>query len=260
MTTGLSYSGSVSGTASFVGQLAELAVVPQTDTNFQSILPAAVTYAENRIYRDLDLLATVAPFYSSAYGYAAEMTPGYQYLSFPVDTYMTIQGMSVITGSANVITGVRTPLTPVTREFLSNVYGDPSATGQPQYFAIIGQGLDPNTSLYSFQVQVAPAPNAAYPVDVYGTFRPPSLSAVNPTTWVSLYLPDLMLLAAMVYVSGYQRNWSGASANDPQMPLNYETQYTTLLKSATVEEGRKKFQSSGWTAMSPTPVATPSRG
>ena len=48
--------------------------------------------------------------------------------------------------------------------------------------------------------------------------------------------------------------------NDPAMPANYEGQYQTLLKSATVEEFRKKFQSGGWTSMSPAVVATPTRG
>jgi uncharacterized protein YjlB len=64
----------------------------------------------------------------------------------------------------------------------------------------------------------------------------------------------------MVYISAYQRNFSGMAANDPQMPVSYESQYQTLLKGAMVEEARKKFQSAGWTSMSPAPVAAPSRG
>ena len=59
MTTGLSYDGSVAGTASYVTQIAEMAVVPATDANYVAILPAMITYAENRIYRDLDFLVTV---------------------------------------------------------------------------------------------------------------------------------------------------------------------------------------------------------
>ena len=57
MTTGLSYSGS-STTMSYIQQIAEMAVVDQTDANYLAILPAMVTYAENRMYRDLDFLFT----------------------------------------------------------------------------------------------------------------------------------------------------------------------------------------------------------
>jgi hypothetical protein len=44
------------------------------------------------------------------------------------------------------------------------------------------------------------------------------------------------------------------------MAQTYEGQYQSLLKGATVEEFRKKFASAGWTSMSPSPVATPTRG
>jgi hypothetical protein len=43
--------------------------------------------------------------------------------------------------------------------------------------------------------------------------------------------------------------------NDPSMPGTYETQYQNLLKGALIEEARKKFNSAGWSALSPAPVA-----
>jgi hypothetical protein len=51
MTTGLTYS-------QYVTQIAEMAVVDPADVNFVAILPMMITYAENRIYRDLDFLFT----------------------------------------------------------------------------------------------------------------------------------------------------------------------------------------------------------
>ena len=80
------------------------------------------------------------------------------------------------------------------------------------------------------------------------------------STFISLNLPDLLVMASMVYISAYQRNFSGMSSNDPNMPISYEQQYKTLLESAGVEEARKKFQASAWSSMSPAPVATPTRG
>jgi hypothetical protein len=120
----------------------------------------------------------------------------------------------------------------------------------PTYFAMLNQ----NTII------LGPWPDNTYTVEIVGTFRPDSLSAANPSTFVSLYLPDLLIMASMIYISAFQRNFISAAANDPQMPVNYETQYQTLLRSAMVEEARKKFQSAGWTSMSPAVVATPTRG
>ena len=58
MTVGLSYDGAAAGTTSYVLQLSTMAVVASNDPNFAIILPQTITYAENRIYRDLDLLFT----------------------------------------------------------------------------------------------------------------------------------------------------------------------------------------------------------
>ena len=94
-------------------------------------------------------------------------------------------------------------------------------------------------------ILLGPWPDTVYSVQVVGTIRPASMSSTNQTTFISLYLPDLLIMASMVYISAYQRNFSGMAANDPQMPVSYESQYQTLLKGAMVEEARKKFQSTG---------------
>jgi hypothetical protein len=67
-----------------------------------------------------------------------------------------------------------------------------------------------------------------------------------------------MIMASMVYVSAYQRNF-GRQSDDPAMAVSYEAQYQTLLRGAAVEEARKKFEGSGWTSQSPSPTATPTR-
>jgi hypothetical protein len=85
------------------------------------------------------------------------------------------------------------------------------------------------------------------------------MSATNLTTFVGTYLPDLFIMASMIYISAYQRNF-GRANDDPQMAVTYESQYNALLKGAVVEEARKKFQAAGWTAYSPAQVATPTRG
>jgi hypothetical protein len=92
-----------------------------------------------------------------------------------------------------------------------------------------------------------------------GTYRPNSLSSTNTTTFISLYLPDVFIMASMIYISAYQRNF-GRANDDPQMAVSYESQYQALLKSALVEEARKTFEASGWSSQAPATVASPSRG
>ena len=239
MTTGLTY-------ATYVDQIATLAVVASNDANFQIILPQAITYAENRMYRDLDFLTTVATNTSYA------TTSGTRQVNIPVSAFVTLQQINLISpaGTTNPELGTRVSLLSTTTDFLNMVYPSNTGAGQPQFFAMQNQNA----------FVLGPWPDAAYTLELVGTVRPDSLSATNTSTFISLYLPDLFIMASMVYVSAYQRNFSGASANDPQMPVSYESQYMTLLKGATVEEARKKFQSSGWASMSPAPVASPSRG
>ena len=239
MTTGLTYS-------EYVDEIATLAVVPTNDPNFVEILPQMITYAENRIYRDLDLLETVTAISSYA------TTLNGRTVTFPIADFITVQEVNVITPAGTTVpnNGTRVPLLPATKEWMNYVYPSSASAAEPDYFAM----FDQNTII------LGPWPNNTYTVEVVGTFRPDSLSASNTSTFVSLYLPDLMIMASMIYISAFQRNFISAAANDPQMPVNYETQYQTLMKGAMVEEARKKFQSAGWTAMSPSPVATPTRG
>ena len=248
MTTGLSYNGTVAGTNSYVEQLANLAVVKLNLSDpadpFTILIPQAITYAENRIYRDLDFLSTVTR--SSAY----QLTAGNRNMTIPASAFVTIQELNVVTPAniTNPDLGTRNPLLPTTKEYLNNVYGALGVTDVPQYFAMIDQS----------NVVVGPWPNNSYTVEVTGTVRPASLSATNTTTFISLYLPDVFLMASMIFVSGYQRNF-GRQADDPAMAQSYESQYKTLLTGAMIEEARKKFQASAWSSMSPPVAASPTR-
>lgn len=248
MTTGLSYDGTVSGTNSYVEQLANLAVVKLNLTDatdpFTILIPQAITYAENRIYRDLDFLSTVTA--NASYS----LTYGNRNVTIPENVFVTIQDVNVITpfGSASPDTGTRNQLLPVSKEFLNATYPNAQYLSVPQYFAMLNQS--------SFIV--GPLPDNNYLLEVVGTIRPASLSSSNKTTFISLYLPDLFLMASMIFVSGYQRNF-GRQSDDPAMAQSYEGQYKTLLAGAMVEEARKKFQASAWSSMSLPVAATPTR-
>jgi len=238
MTTGLTYS-------QYVTQIATMAVVAENDPAFVEILPQMITYAENRMCRDLDFLFTS----TSLTGYAC--TTGTRSITIPQGTLVVSEQINIITpaGTADPNAGTRVPCLPTTKEFLDAVYGASTYTGIPEYFVPFNDNL----------FLVGPYPDENYFVEIVGTFRPSSLSVATPTTFISLYLPDVMIMASMVYVSAYQRNF-GRQSDDPAMAQSYEGQYQALLKGAGVEEARKKFEASGWSSQSPSPVATPSRG
>ena len=245
MTTGLSYNGTVAGTVSYIQQIAELAVVNQNDVNYLAILPMIITYAENRMYRDLDFLFTS----TSITGYA--VTNGSRQISIPDGTIVVSEQINLITpsGTSSPDAGTRVPLLPTTKEYLDAVYGSSQYTGQPQYFAPFNDNL----------FLVGPFSDATYFVEIIGTYRPASLSSTNTTTFISLYLPDVFIMASMIYISAYQRNF-GRQSDDPQMAQSYEAQYQALLKGAAVEEARKKFEAAAWSSQSPATVSSPTRG
>jgi hypothetical protein len=257
MTTGLTYS-------QYVTQIATMAVVAETDAAYVTILPQMITYAENRMYRDIDFMFTS----TSLHGVSFVLTAGSRNLSFNINlasnsdaqagTFVVSEQINLLTdasGNAASTTNpdacVRTPLLPTTKEFLDAVYGSSLTAnrGKPEYFVPFNETL----------FFVGPVPDQAYPVEVVGTYRPNSLSATNTSTFISLYLPDVFIMASMIYISAYQRNF-GRANDDPQMAITYESQYQALLKSAIVEEARKKFDAAGWSSQSPATVATPTRG
>lgn len=230
----------------YVQQIATMAVVPVTDTNYQIILPQMISYAELRMQRDLDFLSTQIS--TTAYSFTASNNT----LTVPQSQFVTTETMEVIDGS-----GASTPLLPVTKEFLQNVYGSGSTTGLPAYYAEYGG--DAATTGYTSQlIIVGPIPSASYQVRLTGTVRSAPLSATNTQTYISTNLPDMMIMASMIYISAYQRNF-GRQSDDPQMAQSYEGQYQVLKASALVEENRKKYEASAWSSYSPAPAATPVR-
>jgi hypothetical protein len=214
------------------------------DQNFETVLPEIINYAELRIQRDLDLLSN--QIVNSSY----QTQPNQEVVALSPSDFITIQGVSVDTTPSS-------PLLPVTKEYLQYVYPTGSTVGIPQFFAMYG-GDTASGGQTQMKIRLGPIPNTFYNLTITGTLHSEPISEANSTTWISTYLPDVFIMASMIYMSAYQRNF-GRVADDPQMAQTYEMQYQALLKGATVEEFRKKFQASAWSSMSSSPVATPTR-
>jgi hypothetical protein len=236
-------------------QIAQMAVVAEDDVNFLAILPMMIDYANLRICRDLDLINTSVALHGASY----QLTAGSRNLSFPIDlgdgtSFVISEQINLIvdaTTPTDPDTGTRVPLLPTTKEFLDAVYGSglTANRGQPKYFVPFNETL----------FLVGPTPAINYYVEVVGTIRPAPISETVPTSFISQYLSDLLVMASMIYISAYQRNF-GKESDDPQMAMSYESQYQLLLQSAVGEEARKKFDAAAWSSQAPATVASPTRG
>jgi hypothetical protein len=234
----------------YVNQMTNLLVVGSTDPNFTTMLPGMIDYAEQRIYRELDLLHT-------SYSVEGPASSGNRSFLLPtIPSSFDSQGPFIVVDSINVITpssattatGTRNQLLCTSREFLNITYPSNSVTGVPQFYAMDWDGA----------VTFGPAPDAAYSVEVIGTSRPVPLSSAQSQTILTQYVPDLFIAASMVFGMGFQRDFS-AQGDNPQAGVAWEKQYQTLFQSAAVEQLRARHRSEGWTSHQPSPIATPKR-
>lgn len=225
----------------FTTSLSNMIVVPLSDPAYAAALPNIIDDAEQRIYRELDLLSTRVTA-------SAPLTPNSRNFVLPTGngTFVVAEQFNVITpaGQTNPDLGTRNPLNPCSKEYLDAIWPSASPAGVPTLFAPINQQ----------NWIVGPWPDGAYTVEVVGTIRPAPLSPSNQTTFLSTYLPDVFLAAALVFSAGYQLNFSAAGDN-PQAGATWETHVAKLLESAKTEEFRKKFASTAFTAKQPDPLA-----
>jgi hypothetical protein len=228
-------------------------VVTPVDADLATLIPQAINYAELRIQRDLDLEQSVTN--NSTFS----LTSGSNLLTLDVNSFITLQSMAYVSGTQTI------RILPTSRSFINEVYPDSTVQGPPAYFAPYG-GDASTTGATSQLFIVGPTPDSNYNLSINGTVRMISLNSFNTSgpaatqyTFISAYLPDLLLMASMIYVSGFQRNFS-AQSGDPAMSVSYEQQYNALLKGAMIEENRRKFWASAWSSLSTPPAATSTRG
>ena len=222
----------------------------------QVIVPQMLNYAEQRIARDLDMLASQT---SNLYTLAA----GVNVFSLPVNDFQVVQTLEIVQLSNGTVIN-STPLISVSKEFIQNVYGGMYSAGMPEYYAMYGSNFGDSQDIET-NILFGPAPNYAYSLRVTGMAAMPSLyqsasAGVADTnyTYISTWYPDMLMLASMIYITMYQRNFSAAS-DDSQMGQTYEKQYQALRLGAVPLENRRKATGSGWSAYSTPIAATPTR-
>lgn len=217
--------------------------LPSAD--YTQILPAAIQDAEQRIYRDLDFIATrtVNP--------DLIFTAGSRSLAIPTGStdIIVLQGVAQISPAGSTPSaGTRNTLEPTTLDFIDFVWPTEAVTGPSEYWTLLN-----NSTLI-----VGPTPDQNYKAELTGTFRPAPMSATNETTYIGDVYPDLLVAACTVFLFGWQRDFS-PSADQPGAPMSWEQVYQDRKKSALEEEQRRKGQSVGWSPFSAAPLSTPQR-
>lgn len=227
--------------------LQTLVVSQAPDAPFDTILPSIIDYAEQRIYRELNLISTVQTDVSTF------TTSGARELAIP-NTFVVVNDIAIFTPAGSTpASGTRKSLVPASRSMLDVLWPSAADVAEPEIFSMTTQ----------WSMSLGPSPDGQYTVEVVGTMRPAPLSATNTTTFISERLPDLFMAASMIFAALYQRNFAsaqGQSGNDPLMGGNWEAQYTALKASADTEEQRKMFHASAWTSQPVPPQASPPRG
>lgn len=220
-----------------------------TQTEFVQILPQMIDTAELRILRDMDLLSTIVRDSSGA------TSSNQRNFTLPTSLgrFVTIDGINVITPANTAATlGTRKPLVAVSRDVLDLLWPSNTAASTstvPTQFAMITDQ----------DIILGPPPGSVYYLEVIGTIRPTSLSASNPTTYLSLYFPDMLVAASMIFAAGYQKNY-GSGVDDPRQAVYWESEYEKMLAGANIEESRKRFSAASWTSKRIEPSAVPQRG
>lgn len=227
-----------------VSQIANITAISSNDPSFQIMFPGAIDYAEQRILREGDFLATYITDTST------NVVANQRIFNYPttIGSFLVIDQINIITPiTAFSSNGTRVPLQVASKMFIDNVYpSNSSGTGVPKFFA-------PATATYA---TLGPVPDQSYNVEIIGTQRPLPLSVSNSSTFLTQTLPDLFIAGMMIFVSGYMRNF-GSQADNPQMAVSWDSQYDKLFASANMEEARKKYVAPAWQAQVPNPATPP---
>lgn len=237
----------------WVNALLNEVVAYSSDPNWTNALPTFIDYAEQRIYRELDI------FQVHVVDTSLTLSSGVETYTSPsfYGPFISLDQVIVYTPSSAGTAGTANVVVPVSLSFNTFAYPSnlSSNCGVPEFFALIGST---NSGQATVNINFGPTPDQAYATQFEGAIRPTPLSSNNASTFLTTYYPDLWFAATMVAASAFMRNF-GSQADNPAQAVSWEAQYQTLFKSADVEQARLQFRSQAWGTEQPRQVTTPPR-
>lgn len=209
--------------STFVSALVAETNIEAANAGFVAILPTIIDQAEGLIYREPDFYFMSATVIDDT-GFT---TPNSQQFTLP-RRFTVLESVNLVQGNS------RPPLDKVSREWLQAVYTmrlASSVSDVPTKWAPLTDNI----------ILLGPVPGGTTQLECVGNARPANLSADNPMPWLWTYLGDLAFAAAMIYMSGYMRNF-GSQADDAAMAVSWKGVYDTLKAGVAVEEMRRKHE------------------
>ena len=196
----------------------------ETDSNVltTAILNDFIEHAELRLFREVDL--DVFKKYKTA-----SLTAGDAFVAMPgaiPSLFSVIRYVQIFSGTGSLgglTDNERISLQKKDASFINEFLPNRTTQGIPKYYA----NWDNDTII------LAPAPNAAYTIELAYNAQPTGLSSSNTTTWISNNIPEGLLYACLVEAFKFLKN--------PQMVQMYEQYYKEHLTPFVGEQmGRKR--------------------
>jgi len=200
-----------------------------SDADFRALLPINIDLAEQRLYRELDLLTAIVTITGNS------LTANSRLFTLPVSSggnaihVLEARQLNILDANST-----RWVARPASREAIDFFWPSDTAlnvSAIPELFARISDT----------QLLLGQSPGSNWNVELIATVRPAPLSASNPATYLSTYLSDLFFAAAMSAACGTQLKNFGSQSDNPAQANSWETTFQKLMASAQAEEARKKF-------------------
>jgi len=181
-----------------------------SNVSTESVINTFITFAENRILRDIDL--DVFKKESSA-----TLTSGNKFLTAPSDI-LTHRYMMVTVSGEQVFLDYRDT------SYMKEYWPEGSSTGVPKYYSV----WDQNT------FYLAPTPNSNYGVELGYIYRPTQLSSANQNTWISDNAPEALFYACLIQAYSYTKG-------PPEMMQYFDNAYKQAIQGLGMEQqGRRR--------------------
>lgn len=175
-----------------------------------SVINTFITFAENRILRDIDLDV----FKLEA---TANTTANNRFLAAP-SNILTHRYLMVRVNNENIYLDFRDT------SFMREYWPDYSVTGVPKYYSI----WDQNT------FALAPTPAENYGVQLGYIYRPEQLSSTNTETWISKNAPEALFYACLMQAYSYTKG-------PPEMMQYFDMSYKQAIQGLGMEQqGRRR--------------------
>lgn len=170
---------------SYADLLSTIQSVSEDDgTEFTAYIPYAISLAEQRLNRELDLPDLEIPV-------TGTLTPTVNTLPKPSGYRFANYFHILVDGKVTVLKKRR-------EDYINDYWPDQTLTGTPKYYA--------DQSVTNFQV--APVPDVSYQFRIKYTMEPSRLGVTNQTNYFTQRCVDILYAAAMVEMTIFTKAWS----------------------------------------------------